>query len=404
VVVVVEEVLVLQNLLAQEDVQLMTYVIPVAFAKKLNAAIFINYCSFKKLIFFMKKVFSIYFIFLTLNLFCQNNSISIKINQKYNVFDSLQIFKEDNINNRCYKKNKLSILIKTNQFKITDSFEYPQMYRIRFKSEYGILAYRKGFFFFDENIKSIVIDTNSNKSNANGKTGKEYENIFKPFFFGKFNKFMTIDEIISNDNVAFIEHLSEYVKTNQNSYVALWFLILDFSNNGHNFFKEQILNSFSTEIKSEKLWKIVNEEFQNVKIKENQKFPNLLLQNTDLQPETVTIPNSKYTLVDFWFSRCRPCLEEMPKWINLYNLYKDKGFNVIGISSDKTENVKPYWQVRIVERGIPWKNYLDENAVFCISEKINRFPTNFLLNEKGEVIQKNIEPEDLEKILISELK
>ncbi|ALM49183.1 hypothetical protein AMR72_09940 [Flavobacterium psychrophilum] len=57
------------------------------------------------------------------------------------------------------------------------------------------------------------------------------------------------------------------------------------------------------------------------------------------------------------------------------------------------------WKKRINERGFVWKNYLDENAVFLNSEKIYSFPTNFLLDKNGTVIQKNISHEEMKQLL-----
>lgn len=42
----------------------------------------------------------------------------------------------------------------------------------------------------------------------------------------------------------------------------------------------------------------------------------------------------KYTLVDFWASFCQPCLEVFPIYKELYEVYKNKGFELVGISGD----------------------------------------------------------------------
>src|SRR5690606_29268792 len=122
--------------------------------------------------------------------------------------------------------------------------------------------------------------------------------------------------------------------------------------------------------KKHNLWKLLYNEFTFITIRDNQKFPLLNLKNFSLENEQLELPKAKYTFIDFWFSRCRPCLEQMPHVISLYDQHHAKGFNVMGISTDKTANID-LWKKRIIEKNIPWKNYLDENALEASKEKIH---------------------------------
>ena len=52
---------------------------------------------------------------------------------------------------------------------------------------------------------------------------------------------------------------------------------------------------------------------------------------------STVVANSKYVLLDFWASWCRPCMGEMPYLRDAYAKYHAKGFEIYGVSVD--ENV-----------------------------------------------------------------
>ena len=53
--------------------------------------------------------------------------------------------------------------------------------------------------------------------------------------------------------------------------------------------------------------------------------------------EVLNDTDVKIVLVNFWSTRCYPCRLEIPELIRLYNTYKDKGFRIIGVSTDSDE-------------------------------------------------------------------
>jgi peroxiredoxin len=100
----------------------------------------------------------------------------------------------------------------------------------------------------------------------------------------------------------------------------------------------------------------------------------------------------KVVLLDFWATRCPPCVEELPNVLATYKKFHDKGFEIIGISSDENAEIL----LRFVKaRGITWPQYLDSYTQISQHWKINGLPSMWLINKKGLVANKNARP-DLE--------
>ena len=195
-----------------------------------------------------------------------------------------------------------------------------------------------------------------------------------------------------------------YIQQHPDSYVALWHLVKEMKN-GYQPVLDSLYNAFSASLKNTPTGKTLAQRLGSSRITAlGQIFPSLTLLNTSNQPISVTVaPGSKYTLIDFWFSRCGPCLQEFPKLKELFSAYQDKGFRIVGISIDKPVD-KKIWQQTIQEKDLVWPQYLDLSGKLTVGQlSINYFPSNFLLDEKGRIIRKNISPSDLNNFLSQQM-
>ena len=198
----------------------------------------------------------------------------------------------------------------------------------------------------------------------------------------------------SKDSVLF-----QYTKAHPNSFIALWELIFRTFDRYAPIF-DSIYTQFSPSIKNTYAWNILGKRLAVVRtISIGSIFPPLLLRSIkDLQELKPITGFKKYTLIDFWFAHCGACIYEFPELKTIYTSYGDKGFNIVGISIDNKEMIND-WENAIKEHTLPWTQYLDMNGKETENLGINAFPTNFLLDESGKIIERDIEPDQLKTFL-----
>jgi len=100
---------------------------------------------------------------------------------------------------------------------------------------------------------------------------------------------------------------------------------------------------------------------------------------------------AKYTLVDFWFSGCGPCIRKFNELKETYKEFHNKGFNIVAISSDRKESLPEYERI-IKKYQYTWDQVLDVDGVKTKAINIHIFPSTFLLDSQGKIIQTFINP------------
>jgi len=107
------------------------------------------------------------------------------------------------------------------------------------------------------------------------------------------------------------------------------------------------------------------------------------------------VNKGKYVLIDFWASWCGPCRMEYPYLKKAYARFKDKNFEIIGISLD---DKKPLWLDAIKSNGFEWIELCDlkgrQNAV-AKAYGVAAIPQSLLIDPNGKIIAKNLRGDDL---------
>ena len=128
---------------------------------------------------------------------------------------------------------------------------------------------------------------------------------------------------------------------------------------------------------------------------------------TDLDGNPISLQQyrGKVILLDFWGVWCGPCLAEMPNLKRVYDTYKDKGFDIIGVSLDDEESeLRDY----IKENDIQWRQiYSGERWAddpLAQQYEITGVPEPWLIDRDGKLISHKARGEDLERLVVEALK
>ena len=103
------------------------------------------------------------------------------------------------------------------------------------------------------------------------------------------------------------------------------------------------------------------------------------------------------TLLDFWAAWCRPCRIENPNLVRLYKKYNKDGFNILGVSLDRT---KEQWEKAVQDDNLLWaqvSNLSFWNDPIARRYSIRAIPQSYLIDQTGTVIGKNLRGNDLEE-------
>jgi thiol-disulfide isomerase/thioredoxin len=107
----------------------------------------------------------------------------------------------------------------------------------------------------------------------------------------------------------------------------------------------------------------------------------------------------KYVLIDFWASWCGPCRRENPTVVKTYAAYKDKGFEIYGVSLDQDREA---WLKAIEKDQLVWKHVSDLkywSSAGAQAYQVNSIPQTFLLDKEGRILAKGLRGAALDQYL-----
>lgn len=281
----------------------------------------------------------------------------------------------------------------------------------------------KSMFILENGVIKIKIDKDSMQFNKlSGTTNNEflqkYNDILNPIYREMAN-FQSVNSeklnlaFKNNDSTA-IKNLQEefnklskkqaklnldFVRNNPNAFINP--LILENLLNQQTADAEEVLevyNLIDKKIKETKKGKMVQEQLELLtNIGVGKTAPDFKGSNPDGKTISFKENLGKITMIDFWASWCVPCRRENPNVVKLYNEFKDKGFQIIGVSLDNPGESKK-WKDAIVADKLTWpqiSNLQGWNDEIAKKYNVRGIPATFLVDANGIIIAKDLRGEEL---------
>jgi thiol-disulfide isomerase/thioredoxin len=129
--------------------------------------------------------------------------------------------------------------------------------------------------------------------------------------------------------------------------------------------------------------------------------PEITLPNGSGEKISLSSFKGKVVLIDFWASWCGPCRAANPQVVKLYKKYKDKGFEVFGVSFDEKTSA---WKRAIKTDKITYSQVIDTNiweGEVAYKYGVEAIPMSFLLDKEGKIVAIDLEGTALEEAVVS---
>ena len=239
------------------------------------------------------------------------------------------------------------------------------------------------------NMLSVV----SVKGSTTDKLKSEFEILLK-----KINKSKLLDE---EKREAYYRHLSVFIKKHPKSKVSPYLL-----GKASSLFYSQVkqLSSFidtslNKTFEAKGVTRLLNQLDKSKNSAIGVVFNDAVLKDSSGHEVDTRQFRGKYTLIVFWASWCGPCRAEHPDLNILYTKYKDKGFEMIGISLDVD---KEKWKKAMLKDLLHWTQVIDSDAFNGDLAKyygIEAIPVNFLLDKEGKIVGVSLTPKEIESTI-----
>jgi cytochrome c biogenesis protein CcmG/thiol:disulfide interchange protein DsbE len=124
-----------------------------------------------------------------------------------------------------------------------------------------------------------------------------------------------------------------------------------------------------------------------------QTAPDFNLKTLDGKTLQLSALKGKVVLLDFWATWCPPCKAEIPHFKELYDQYRGKGLEIIGVALDEggEKDVAPFAQQNQINYPLAAAGAQQLAQAYG---GVRGIPTTFLIDKQGKIAKKYVGYQD----------
>ena len=304
-----------------------------------------------------------------------------------------------------------SAQIQDGKFRFEGTIRYPEVYYINIPSTRSLVP----FFVEPSSISVDVVIGDINNTIIKGsetqkqfeayldhlekfnqKLDEYYDGYVKASEAGNTAEASRLDSLLMAEDENRANFIKQFALDNNASFVSPYIVY----QNSYNYDLESLdkaMRTFDASLDSSKYIGFLN-DYLNIlrRTAVGQRYVTFMMQDsTGIFVPVADLVGEKYLLIDFWASWCSPCRAENPNLVALYGEYKDRGFEILGVSFDTS---RERWLKAIKDDNLTWPQVSDLAGWGNKAGKvygIRSIPSNVIIDPSGIIIAKNLRGDEL---------